>query len=169
MSADSTQSTKSKNKEVIIGCCVVVVIAVLVLISTLANKSSSSSNSMAEMTTTKSAGSSSTTPSSSVSGNTKFKDGSYTAVGSYEAPGEKESITVTLTLDGGVVENASVTEGYKSSESQLYQDQFVSAYKQSVIGKKITSINLSHVAASSLTSQGFDAALKQIEQQAAEA
>jgi hypothetical protein len=161
-------TSKSRSKEIIIGSSVVVVIAVLVLISTLANKSTSSSSSMADMTVP--VKSSSSSSNNTVSSSTKFKDGTYKAVGSYEAPGEKESITVTLSLQGGVVENASVIEGYKSSESQLYQDQFESAYKQLVVGKKITAIgNLSHVAASSLTSQGFDDAVKQIEQQAAEA
>jgi hypothetical protein len=157
-----TTSLTSKQREAVTAASVMLVIIVLLVLITVKDKPRSSS-ALASSNTTSSV---KAAPAQSIPANAMFKDGSYTAVGSYEAPGERENITVTLTLQNGVGTDASTKEGYQSSESQLYQDQFVSAYKQSVVGKKITDIKLSHVAASSLTSQGFNKAVQQIEQQA---
>jgi hypothetical protein len=154
-------TTVSHRREILTGTTVVIVIAILFVFITIKNKPTTTSN---MVSTTKSSSSSSS--STAVAANATFKDGTYSAVGPYEAPGEKESITVTLTLASGVVTDSSIKEGYQSGESQLYQDQFVQGYKQLVVGKKITSIKLSRVAASSLTSQGFNDAVQQIEKQA---
>jgi len=51
-------------------------------------------------------------------------------------------------------------------ESQHYQSRFLSGYKQYVVGKNISSVNLTNVSGSSLTPIGFDNALTQIKAQA---
>ena len=95
-----------------------------------------------------------------------FKDGSYTATGSYESPGGNEHITVHVALKGGVVTATSATSGAGDPEAHEYQSMFISGYTGQVVGKRITDIHLSRVSGSSLTSQGFNDALSQIENQA---
>jgi hypothetical protein len=106
--------------------------------------------------------SSSTTPAASTSANTStasLKDGSYSATGSYQTPGGQEQISVQVTLAGGVINDASVTQQGKTGEAQEYQDKFVSGFKSQVVGKKISDVSLSRVAGSSLTSIGFNSAI----------
>jgi uncharacterized protein with FMN-binding domain len=103
-------------------------------------------------------------PSSSGGGsnNRTYKDGTYTATGSYSSPGGTESIKVTLTIANDTVTAASVTGDAKDSDSKEYQDMFIRNYKDQVVGRSVDSISLSRVSGSSLTSDGFNDALKQI-------
>jgi uncharacterized protein with FMN-binding domain len=96
-----------------------------------------------------------------------YKDGTYTTTGSYNSPAGTESIGVSVTLANNIVTAATVTSQAKDPTAKTYQSYFVSGYKSYVIGKSITSIKLSSVSGSSLTSQGFNAALKRIEKLAA--
>jgi uncharacterized protein with FMN-binding domain len=102
----------------------------------------------------------------STNSSTSFKDGSYTATGSYESPGGTENITVHLTLKGGVIAATSADSGAQDPDASSYQQVFISKYKSLVVGKKIADVNLSRVSGSSLTSQGFNDAIQQIENQA---
>lgn len=95
-----------------------------------------------------------------------YKDGDYTASGDYSSPGGQETITIKVTLKDGVVTETSATAQATDDEAQEYQDQFISGYKQLVVGKKVDAVRLSRVAGSSLTSQGFNNALDQIKSQA---
>lgn len=95
-----------------------------------------------------------------------YKDGTYSADGSYNSPGGPDSISVTLTLKNDVVTDVSVAPNPGDRTSARYQDMFVSGYKQYVIGKDITSLNLGKVSGSSLTPIGFNNALAQIKAQA---
>jgi uncharacterized protein with FMN-binding domain len=95
-----------------------------------------------------------------------LKDGSYSATGSYDSPGGTESLKVSVTLAGGDIADATVVSGANDPTASVYQTSFISGYKTYVIGKPIESIKLSNVSGSSLTSQGFNEALKSIEQQA---
>jgi uncharacterized protein with FMN-binding domain len=104
---------------------------------------------------------------SSVSeGPTLYKDGTYSATGTYFSPGGKESLNINVTLDNDIVTTAAVESGANDSTATTYQDSFIGGYKSYVVGKKINTIKLSNVSGSSLTSQGFNNALKQIEQKA---
>lgn len=91
-----------------------------------------------------------------------YKDGIYTATGSYMSPGGYDQITVTPTLANGIVTGASVVSGAGDGTSQRYQDKFISGYQPLVIGKDIASLSLSRVSGSSLTSIGFNDAVAQI-------
>jgi uncharacterized protein with FMN-binding domain len=95
-----------------------------------------------------------------------YKDGTYTATGSYMSPGGPDQVGVTLTLANDVITSISVTPGAGDNESARYQNRFISGYKPLVIGKNIATVNLSRVSGSSLTSRGFNAALAKIETQA---
>ena len=95
-----------------------------------------------------------------------YKDGTYSATGSYMSPGGEEQIKVTLTLANDVITDATVTSLAYDRTSQRYQKMFISGYKQYVIGKDISAVNLTYVSGSSLTPAGFDSALQNIESQA---
>ena len=71
-----------------------------------------------------------------------------------------------MTLKDGAVTETSATSGAIDDEGKEYQSDFIAGYKQQVVGKKVDTISLSRVSGSSLTSQGFNNALKQIETQA---
>lgn len=106
----------------------------------------------------------STSETSNVS--TKYKDGSYSANGSYLTPGGQESVDVQVVLTDGTVTDTTLTQKAISGDAKEYQAQFASGYKSLVVGKKIDDISLSRVAGSSLTSGGFNRALEQIKSDA---
>jgi uncharacterized protein with FMN-binding domain len=108
-----------------------------------------------------------TKPSSSTSAtNGTYKDGSYMATGSYNSPGGTQKVLVNLTIANGAVSDATAQGQAKDGVAMIYQSDFSSGFKQFVVGKKLDTIHLSRVSGSSLTSQGFNSALKQIESQA---
>lgn len=95
-----------------------------------------------------------------------FKSGTYSATGSYDSPGGEEHLKITLTVADSVVTAASAVSDANDPTAQTYQDSFISGYKSQVVGKKLNAIQISNIAGSSLTTQGFNDALKQIENQA---
>lgn len=95
-----------------------------------------------------------------------YKDGQYAATGGYNSPGGVEKLDVTLTLKNNVITAASVIPQATDPNSKKYQMMFASGCQGMVIGKDISTVNLTKVSGSSLTSQGFNDALQQIEQQA---
>ncbi len=97
---------------------------------------------------------------------TKYKDGTYTATGSYMSPGGNESLTVSLTLRGDIVADAAITPGANDGTSRRYQQMFISGCRQYVVGMSVDSIHLGRISGSSLTAGGFNAALSKIKTQA---
>ncbi len=95
-----------------------------------------------------------------------YKNGTYTAVGSYNSPGGLEKIKVSLTLQNDTVVEAITVGEASSPTSKEYQAQFISGFRPSVVGKNITAISLDVVSGSSLTSQGFNDAVLKIKTQA---
>lgn len=97
----------------------------------------------------------------------QYKGGSYSADGTYQTPGGGESIGVSVTLsDDGTITDATATPEGKTGESQEFQSKFVSGFKSQVVGKKIDEVSLSRVAGSSLTPNGFNNAIDDIQDQA---
>lgn len=96
----------------------------------------------------------------------EYKDGTYTANGHYFSPDGKEGLTVSITLDQGMVTDAQVKQGANDPTAVSYQELFISGYKSKVVGKKLNSIHLTNVSGSSLTSQGFNSAVSKIKQEA---
>jgi len=91
-----------------------------------------------------------------------YKDGTYTATSSYYVPHGSETIQVSLTLSNGVITDSSIVNSESDHESAAYQQDFASAYKNYVVGKQISGLQLGVIAGASDTSQGFDDALTQI-------
>lgn len=95
-----------------------------------------------------------------------YKDGTYTATGSYMSPGGYEQLGVSITLQNDIITSASVTNMAGDGRSQRYQNMFISSYQQYVVGKNIANVYLTKVSGSSLTPSGFNDALNQIKSQA---
>ena len=95
-----------------------------------------------------------------------YKDGTYSATGSYMSPGGEDQLAVTVSITNDIVTDVSVTPQAGDRTSARYQDFFISGYKQYVVGKNIGSIYLTKVSRSSLTPVGFNDALAQIKAQA---
>jgi uncharacterized protein with FMN-binding domain len=124
------------------------------------NDTAASSSSPTAQTSTEQPTAAAATPSS-------YKDGSYKATGTYSSPGGRESMGVTVVIKNGKVSDSSLKLDPSGPTAHEYQSQFEAGYKSQVTGRSLDEINLSRVSGSSLTSQGFNAALEQIKQQAA--
>jgi uncharacterized protein with FMN-binding domain len=96
-----------------------------------------------------------------------YVNGVYDATGSYNSPGGRESIKVSLTITDGKVTDSTVISNAKNATAKNYQADFIASYKSEVVGKSIDEIKLDTVAGSSLTPAGFENALEQIKQDAA--
>lgn len=92
----------------------------------------------------------------------EYKDGTYTATGSYLSPGGRESIELTVVIKDGVITETSLVAQATDREAEEHQELFAGHYKELVVGKKINGLSLSRVAGSSLTSNGFNDALQEI-------
>ncbi len=92
----------------------------------------------------------------------KYKNGTYKETGSYTSPAGPEQIDVSLTLKDDVVSDATVEPKATAPASVKFQGQFVSGFKEFVVGKKLDEINLDKVSGSSLTPKGFNEALSKI-------
>jgi uncharacterized protein with FMN-binding domain len=97
----------------------------------------------------------------------EYKDGTYTATGTYKSPGGIDNLGVSVTLKNDIATAVTVTPMPHDPESARYQSLFVSGYQPFVVGKKLDSINLSgSISGSSLTEIGFNDAIAQIKAQA---
>jgi uncharacterized protein with FMN-binding domain len=147
----------------------VVIVAAIAIGASVATKGKSDEVAKATATATASPTPSSqtlaatTTPAAAASA---YKDGTYSAKGSYQSPGGQESVSVSVTLKGGVVSDSTVTTTGNNPTGKMYQEKFISGYKSQVTGKNIDDIQLSKVSGSSLTSGGFNNALEQIKTEA---
>ena len=136
----------------------------VIVINNANNSSESTQTTDTTVPSTTSTGSSNPNDASSTA---NYKDGTYSATGSYSTPNGQESIELTVTIAGGVITSTSLVENARSGEAREYQADFASGYKTLVIGKKVDEVSLSRVAGSSLTSNGFNRALETIKTDAA--
>ncbi|SDH30571.1 FMN-binding protein [Agrococcus jejuensis] len=115
----------------------------------------------------------STTPETSTTddaatGTSAYADGTYTADGSYTSPGGEETITVTVTLADGVIEDVEVTNDETTNPNSLrYQGEFIDGIAAEVVGVPLDDVSVDRVGGSSLTSGGFEDALETIRDEAA--
>lgn len=96
-----------------------------------------------------------------------YQDGTYSATGSYVSPGGRETIDLTVTIEDGIITSTTLTADEASGEARDYIQRFASGYESEVVGKSVNDVELSRVAGSSLTSNGFNDALDQIKDEAA--
>lgn len=91
-----------------------------------------------------------------------YADGEYSATGEYQSPGGAESIEVTVTLGGNVVTEVTVAGNATAGNAVRYQGEFEEGIAAEVVGVNIDELAVDKVAGSSLTSDGFNAAIEQI-------
>jgi uncharacterized protein with FMN-binding domain len=105
--------------------------------------------------------------SSAAASSAKYKDGSYSAEGTYQSPGGQEKVKVDLTIADDKVTAVTVTPESGNATGQQYEGMFASGISAEVVGKDIDSLNVGKVSGSSLTSGGFNAAVETIKKDAA--
>lgn len=127
---------------------------------------SGSTDAATDDTTTSSDTSSDSTSSDTTTSGT-YTDGTYTAEGSYQTPETVETISVTMTLEDGIVTEVEVTGDPQARETEQYQGQFIAGIADEVVGQSIDDLDVDRVAGSSLTSGGFNEAVEDIKEQAA--
>jgi len=143
---------------------VVVVLAGGAFVLNKSNSTTSQEAAAAQAPTTPPVDATSPTPAPTTA--IQYKDGTYSASGTYNAPSGTETVHVTLTLAGGVVTDSTVTADGVNPMSKRFQNMFISGYKQYVTGKNISDVNVTNVSGSSLTGQGFNAAVETIKTEA---
>lgn len=97
-----------------------------------------------------------------------YRDGDYTATGSYVSPAGTQSVKVELTLAHDAVTAVTVTPEADDPQAKGFQEKFAGGISDAIVGKDIDTLNVSRVAGSSLTSGGFNKALADIKAQALE-
>lgn len=137
-----------------------IVIALLAVIATAVIVINNGNNAPTTVDSIMNPGGSSSDPSA-------YKDGTYSATGSYVSPGGRETIDLTITIENGVITSTSLAANDASGEARDYIQRFASGYQSEVVGKSVNEVELSRVAGSSLTSIGFNDALDQIKDEAA--
>jgi uncharacterized protein with FMN-binding domain len=159
--------SKTEHSKILAGLTLLILVVVIVGVSVASDHKSTAASmpTSTPVATTKQSSSSTTTTTASSSSGT-YKDGTYTATGTYNSPGGQEKVMVELTVSNNVVSSSSVMSGANDPTAESYQSIFIGGYKKYVVGKKLNDINVSNVSGSSLTSIGFKDALKQIEKQA---
>ncbi len=161
--SDQTPSTRPNNlpAKIGVGVLVVVIFLAVVIYSRSGSETNevANSNSGAESVMQENANTPAANTESSTSG---FKDGTYTSTGTYNTPGGREEVAVSVTLKDGKVASSSVTAEANAPTSKQFQEEFINNYKQFVTGKSIDSLKLSKVSGSSLTGTGFNAAIEKI-------
>lgn len=157
------QSETSSKKKVLTALALLIV--VFVIVGGLAmSKDNEKGETSEEGSTSTSHSAAPQTP--AVSSTATFKDGTYKATASYGSPAGNQDITINVTLKDGKIADTSAVAGATDETAKDYQMQFIDGYKSQVVGKDIKSVNLTRVSGSSLTPNGFNDAIRQIEQQA---
>ncbi|PXW31399.1 UNVERIFIED_CONTAM: hypothetical protein DES50_105165 [Williamsia faeni] len=98
-----------------------------------------------------------------------YRDGQYTAVGTYTTPGGKEEkIGVTVNLANSVITTFEVDTSLSDGLPQVFQNNVKEALISDnlVAGKSIDDLVISTMAGSSLSPWGFNDAIDQIKEQA---
>jgi hypothetical protein len=144
-----------KLSPVIIALIVIVLVGITVTAVVVGQKSQNSAISDASQNDTAATNS----PAANIDTAINYKDGTYTEKGRYISPGGAESVDVTVTIANDIITSATVKGNATRGESVDHQADFISGYKKEVVGKDIDAVSLSRVAGSSLTSNGFNAAL----------
>jgi uncharacterized protein with FMN-binding domain len=111
----------------------------------------------------------STSATSAKTASAAYKNGSYTADGTYTTPEGPNTgkVDVKLTVAGGEVNAVTVTPEASGPESQHYESLFAAGISSVVVGKPLgANFDVSEVNGSSLTGSGFTTALNSIRSQA---
>ncbi len=97
-----------------------------------------------------------------------YRDGTYQANGTYESPNGSENIIVLIELENDIITDVEITTNPNNPTTANYQGQFASGIGDLVIGEDIDRLDVTVVAGSSLTSNGFREAITAIKAEAVE-
>lgn len=97
-----------------------------------------------------------------------YRDGVYQANGTYESPNGSENIIVVIELENDIVTDVEITTNPNNPTTANFQSLFAGGIGDLVIGQDIDQLDVTVVAGSSLTSNGFRAALNAIKADAIE-
>jgi len=97
-----------------------------------------------------------------------FRDGVFGADGPYQSPNGAELIGVELTIEGNVVTAVTISRNTTNPTTSRYQAQFASGIADVVVGQNLSDLDVTVVAGSSLTANGFRVALDAIKADALE-
>ncbi len=150
------QDTQKKGYMVWIGAGVLVVLAAIYGVFTYGKKEETPALNSGDNTD----GETENTPAETES--YMYKNGTYSAVGTYVSPAGPESIDVKVTITNDVITDATVVSKASNPTSVTVQGMFIGGYKPLVIGKKIDNVVLDKVAGSSLTPKGWNDAIIKI-------
>jgi uncharacterized protein with FMN-binding domain len=156
-----------QNKTKIIGLIVVVLLSTAATTGAVLVKNSP--NSSASSNTTQSSATASTYGATQATSSTPstYKDGTYTAQGSFDTPNGTEQIGVTIQLSGNNITSVSVDDSsIYSGTSFAYTERFINGLNSVVVGKNIDTVSVGRISGASLTPIGFNAALDTIKSQA---
>jgi hypothetical protein len=143
---------------------IVIVIGAGITLGARKSKDGSAASASTATTSTPSTSTTSRTGTSGSGASTTFKNGTYSATGSYRAPDGTQQIGITLTIAGDAVTSASAKNEAQGRQSSQYEDEFISDFTSQVVGMKVDSISI--FTRATLTVAGFDNALQNIESQA---
>ncbi|HEY6737203.1 MAG TPA: calcium-binding protein [Candidatus Saccharimonadia bacterium] len=150
----------------IIGLVVIVAAVGVGLAVNAKNQQTASATLAPSAVATNQVASTTATPAVESANTSQYKDGTYSATGSYESPGGQESIEISVTVKNGVITATSAQEAATDHDSEEYQQRFIANYKSLVVGKSLDSVSLGRVSGASLTGAGFNDAISQIKTQA---
>ncbi len=158
----SNENTASSRPLLISSIVGVGLIAIIVIMMFAQNQSQSTSS----PTTAPPESEVSSMTSSPDTSSSNYQNGQFEATGHYTSPGGPETIQVSLTLENGVVTDATVEPQAELPTSQQFQSIFTNNYKEYVVGQNIADLKLDKVSGSSLTPKGFNDAVEQIKAEA---
>ena len=95
-----------------------------------------------------------------------YKDGTYTATGTYTSPAGAETVSVSLTIINDTVTSSTFKGNAEHPASKKWQGEFSKGFTTVVNGKDIDTLSLTIVNGSSLTPKGFMNALAVIKTEA---
>jgi uncharacterized protein with FMN-binding domain len=158
-------SDQSRTK--IIGLIVIVLLTTVGTVSAVAynNRPPSAHVVVANNTATASASAAPTTgttsPGAPSSSSTTYKDGTYTANGTFYTPNGAEHIGVTLTLVSNNITTVSIdSSSITSGTSYEYTSLFTDGINQAVDGRNVNDVQVGRISGASLTPIGFNNALQ---------
>lgn len=130
------------------------------------NRDDTTDTGSSEVSTSTQSSTSSTDSTTPTDTDASYKNGTYSADGSYRSPGGNEKIGVTLTISDEVITSVSIDAYATDGDAKQYQALFKEGISEEVVGKKVSEVRVSRVSGSSLTSTGFNNALEAIKSEA---
>lgn len=167
------ENKSNTNTKSIIGFIVFLGVAVGAIALAMSNKKeietpvvTSDENSTSTITASTTVEATTTASSTEPTALTEYKNGTYSATGSYKSPAGIEQINLSIEIENDIITNSTFKGLAENSRSINYQEQFANGYRAQIIGKNIDTVKLSKVSGSSLTPIGFNEAMGKIKDEA---